>query len=277
MEKMPLGVMLGVGENPVERIKQIQAMGFPTVQMGVPPDDFMSGSKKEELKQALAETGIKVTTVFCGFEGESYADIPTIRRTIGLIPTGTRAQRIAKTKEIADFAADLGVDSISAHIGFVPDDTSDPNYQPVVEAVREICDHCQAKGMQFRLETGQETAEALRRFIEDVDRPNLRVNFDPANMLLYGSGDPIEALEVVGDFVSGVHCKDGKLPTEEGQLGEETPLGQGDVGIEEFVKKLHEIGYDGPLTIEREITGDEQTRDILAARDLLEKIKASLD
>jgi len=112
----------------------------------------------------------------------------------------------------------------------------------------------------------------LSKFIEDVNRLNLGVNFDPANMLLYDADDPIKALDVLGKYVIGVHCKDGKRPERKGELGKEYPLGEGDVGIEKFIDKLKKIGYTGPLTIEREISGEKQIRDILKAKELLQKL-----
>ena len=276
MDPLPLGVMLGVGENPLERLRHVQEMGFPTVQMGVPPPAFQTEEAKAEIRRALAETGIVVTTVFCGFPGESYADIPTVRRTVGLVPKETRPERMRLAEGIAQFAKDIGSPRIAIHIGFVPEDRDDPEYAACVEALQRLADIARARGLQVALETGQETAPTLRQFILDSRRGNVRVNFDPANMILYGSGDPIEALDHVGVWVVGTHCKDGKWPTEQGQLGHETPLGQGDVGIETFVTKLWALGYRGPLTIEREITGEQQTRDILMAKELLEGIRAKV-
>jgi sugar phosphate isomerase/epimerase len=112
--------------------------------------------------------------------------------------------------------------------------------------------------------------------IKDVDRENLGVNFDPANMMMYGSGDPIEALNAVGPYVIGAHAKDGDYPKEKGTLGEEYPLGKGKVGIRRFLGKLKEIGYEGPITIEREISGEQQTRDILEAVKMLEELRTEL-
>jgi sugar phosphate isomerase/epimerase len=119
---------------------------------------------------------------------------------------------------------------------------------------------------------GQETAEELLAFIRAVDRPNLGINFDPANLILYGKDRPIEALESVKDHVVSCHCKDGVWPTEEGQLGSEMPLGQGQVDVPAFVAKLKAIGYAGPLTIERE-AGDDRIGDILRGKALLESLR----
>jgi sugar phosphate isomerase/epimerase len=273
LERMAIGIMLGVGEDPRESLRKAKEIGVDNVQMGVPPDKYLEGEGLEELRSALKEFGIKVTTVFCGFEGESYADIPTVRKTVGFVPRGRRAERIRKAMKISDFAKEIGCDRIAAHVGFIPEDPSDPLYGEVVEAVREVAEYCKENGQLFCLETGQETAQTLLRFIKDVGMDNIRVNFDPANMILYGVGDPIEALELLKDYVVGVHCKDGKWPTEKDKLGHEVPLGEGDVGIERFIEKLKEIGYTGPLTIEREITGEEQKRDMLKAKALLERLR----
>jgi sugar phosphate isomerase/epimerase len=273
LERMAIGIMLGVGEDPRESLRKAKEIGVDNVQMGVPPDKYLEGEGLEELRSALKEFGIKVTTVFCGFEGESYADIPTVRKTVGFVPRERRAERIRKAMKISDFAKGIGCDRIAAHVGFIPEDPSDPLYGEVVEAVREVAEYCKGNGQLFCLETGQETAQTLLRFIKDVGMDNIRVNFDPANMILYGVGDPIEALELLKDYVVGVHCKDGKWPTEKDKLGHEVPLGEGDVGIERFIEKLKEIGYTGPLTIEREITGEEQKRDMLKAKALLERLR----
>src|SRR5690606_5233987 len=133
----------------------------------------------------------------------------------------------------------------------IPHDVSDAGYVEMRDLVRRLCDHCATHEQTFALETGQESAAELKRFIAEVDRPNLKVNFDPANMVMYGSGDPIEALGAVAGSVVTVHCKDGVGPSAPGQLGHETPLGTGEVGMERFVRKLQQIGYQGPLIIER--------------------------
>ena len=273
LERMAVGVMLGVGENPTESIRKVLDVGVNNAQMGRPGDEWLAGEKAAELKKAIDDSGITITTVFCGFDGESYADIPTVRRTVGFVPKDTRAARLAKAKEISDFAKVLGCEVVAAHIGFVPEDASDPDYEDVIDVVREFTDYLAGNGQKLSLETGQETGPCLLRFLKDIGRDNVRVNFDPANMILYGSGDPIEALSLVGEHVIGVHCKDGVGPTEPDQLGTETPLGAGDVGIERFVQTLVDLGYAGPLTIEREITGEQQKADIIAARQLLEQIR----
>ena len=234
---------------------------------------------RKNSSQRLKEMGITITVVFGGFEGESYADIPTTAKTVGLVPRETRAARTQEMKEIADFAKLLKVDTVGLHVGFIPHGASDPGYGEIVDVVRDVCDHCKGNGQRLHLETGQEAAEGLLQFIADVDRDNLCVNFDPANMILYGSGEPVEALGKVGEHVRSVHCKDAKWAAKPGEeWGAEVPLGEGDVGMENFLRKLQELGYDGPLTIEREIPEEpeRQKAEIGQAVALLKDIKAKL-
>ncbi|HEX3000015.1 MAG TPA: sugar phosphate isomerase/epimerase family protein, partial [Armatimonadota bacterium] len=144
-------------------------------------------------------------------------------------------------------------------------------------AAQEVCDYCKKNGQRFHLETGQETPDVMLRFFSDVKRDNLALNFDPANLILYGTGEPIESLRRVGRFVKSVHCKDAKWAANPGkEWGVETPLGQGDVNIPLFLQTLKDLGYDGPLTIEREIAGEQQKKDIAAAVTLLERLRGEL-
>jgi len=276
LEKMAIGVMLGVGEAPEESLQKVLDVGVTSAQMGRPADAWLVPEKAKELKKMIRKSGITITAVFCGFDGESYADIPTVRRTVGFVPKKTRKERLKKAKQIADFAKVLGVKNVAAHIGFVPEDPKDPDYRDIVRTVRKFADYLKKNKQKLTLETGQESGECLLRFIKDILRNNVKVNFDPANMILYGSGDPIEALKLVGKYVAGVHCKDGVPPTKKNQLGTETPLGKGDVGIKRFIQTLHDLGYKGPLTIEREITGPQQKKDIVKARKMLERIRAKV-
>jgi sugar phosphate isomerase/epimerase len=157
----------------------------------------------------------------------------------------------------------------------VTHDFAHPDYAEVRDVTRDICDYCANNGQSFTLETGQEPAKVLQQFIEDVARPNLNINFDPANMILYGTGDPIEALGVLGKQVISVHCKDGDWPPvdQPTALGTEKPLGEGSVNFPAFLSKLKEVGYRGILSIEREgVTGEEKAADIRKAIALLKRL-----
>ena len=259
-----------------DRLRRVAAAGFTTMQLIGLSDEWLAEPMRSDCKRLIADSGIRVTSVAAVYEGESYADVAAVRATVGLLPEATRAARIHETKRCADFANEVGSPNVSSHIGYIPEDRADPTYGSLVAALQGICDYLKRPRMSFCLETGQESAESLRQFIGDVGRDNLMVNFDPANMIAYGTGDPIEALEVLALWVRGVHCKDAVWPKGEGQLGEERPLGEGEVGMERFLAKLKEIGYEGPLTIEREVAWEQQLGDFVRGKKLLDRLKAKL-
>jgi sugar phosphate isomerase/epimerase len=279
VEKWPLGVFASIDAGLGVQLDVAHELGVPTIQLHAPHANTRTPEHARRFLDRLASLNIRLTAVFGGFEGESYADIPTVTRTVGLVPPATRAERTKEMLEIADFARLLGVDVVALHLGFVPHDRQDPLYREVIDVTRRICDHCAGQQQALHLETGQEPADALAQFIGDVERDNLFINFDPANMILYGSGEPIEALEKVGRWVKSVHCKDGKWAARPGQeWGSEVALGEGDVGMERYLRTLDKIGYHGPLTIEREIPQEpeRQKAEIGKALKLLRELKAKI-
>jgi sugar phosphate isomerase/epimerase len=279
MSKWPIGVFTSIDAGLGVKLEVARELGIPTIQMHAPHRETRTAENATKFIAKLNELGITLTCVFGGFEGESYADIPTVEKTVGLVPKATRAERLKEMKEISDFTKLLGCNVVGLHIGFVPHDTSSADYQEVVAVTRELCDHAKANGQAVHLETGQESADNLVQFIEDTKRDNLFINFDPANMILYGTGEPIEALKKVGKYVRSVHCKDATWSNEPGKSwGCEVPLGKGQVGMENYLKTLLEIGYTGPLTIEREIPQEpeRQKSEIGHASQLLADLRAKL-
>ena len=279
MEKWPIGVFTSIDAGLGVKIEVAHELGVPTIQLHAPEKETRTPENAEKFLAQLKELGITLTAVFGGFEGESYADIPTVVDTVGLVPPATRSDRVQEMKEIADFARLLNCDVVALHLGLIPHDNSDPLYQEIVAVTQDLLDHCNANNQALHLETGQETAEGLLQFISDVGRDNLFVNFDPANMILYGTGEPIEALQKVGAFVKSIHCKDGTWSDQPGETwGAEVPLGEGDVGMENYLRTLDELGYTGPLTIEREIPQEpeRQKAEISHAVNLLTDLKAKI-
>ena len=279
MEKWPLGVFASIDAGLGVKLEVAHELGVPTIQLHAPSKATRTADNAKRFLDRLVSMGIRLTAVFGGFDGESYADIPTVTRTVGLVPAETRAARTREMKEIADFARLLNVDVVALHLGFVPHDSADPLYGEVLTVTRGLCDHCRGQGQALHLETGQEPADALLQFISDVERDNLFINFDPANMILYGSGEPIEALEKVGRYVRSVHCKDATWAANPGQeWGAEVALGEGDVGMERYLRTLDKLGYHGPLTIEREIPQDPERQKIEIGRalGLLRDLKAKI-
>lgn len=274
MKPFDIGLMIWANEAEA-KINTIKSLGLGGGQVGILWRDINSAAKRRALAKLLQGSGIEWVTLFAAFEGESYADIAAVRDTVGLVPPNLRAERLELTKKLSDFACEVGIKRFAFHVGCVPENPNDAEYMPIVGMLRRLADHCRFNGQQLCFETGQEPADVLLRLIADVKESNVKVNFDPANMVLYGSGDPIEALGKLAAHVVTVHCKDGKSPTESGKLGQEVPLGQGEVGFERFIAKLREIGYEGPLTIEREITGDQQIADVRQGIELLRRVVAA--
>jgi len=267
MKPLELGATLHVAADPRTSFSSLAALGLTTAQI-FPPYSLDAAATKA----AADENGIEITAVIAHFEGEDYANIPTVSRTVGLVPLATREERTAHFLRLAEFAAVIGVHQVQTHIGFVPEDEADPNYAALVEHTQSICDHLAVENQIFALETGQETAKTLARFLTDVNRANLRLNFDPANMIMYGNDTPLAALELLYPYIQSVHIKDGIWPAQSGQLGAEAPFGEGQVDFPTFLPRLLELGFRGSLTIEREIEGEAQKRDILTAISGVEEI-----
>lgn len=282
----PVGLMLAMqndhSSTPETEFARVRELGFRAVQLLF---DARLGDEigSQRIANTAAQNGVEITTVFCGFSGELYHDVPTIHQTVGLVPTSTRSARIAQTEAISHFAQRLNVSRVAAHIGFIPDDASNENFETLVKIVADICRNLASRGQTFALETGQEKAATLKLFIENVEARgahNLRVNFDPANMILYGNDDPILATPLLLPWIDGVHCKDARWPTEsqktDEMLGEEVAWGEGDVRADEWLKLLWKNNFRGPFTIEREVPRDQQTRDIVAAKAKIEATLARL-
>ena len=279
MDSWPIGVFASVDAGLGVAWDVIAELKVPTIQLHAPNPENRNEQAAETFRAQLDEMGVRCTAVFGGFEGESYADIPTVVRSVGLVPKETRESRLQEMLQISDFANWLGCDTVALHLGFIPHDPEAEGYSDIVDVTRQLCDHCQSHGQFLHLETGQETAEGLLEFIKQVDRANLKINFDPANMILYGTGKPIETLRKVGHHVRSIHCKDGTWSDQPGETwGAEVALGEGDVGMEEYLSTLKEIGYEGPLTIEREIPQDpeRQKAEIGQAIDLLTELRAKV-
>ncbi|MBM3279032.1 MAG: sugar phosphate isomerase/epimerase [Candidatus Handelsmanbacteria bacterium] len=276
MKKWATGIFTSIRGGLGAGLDSVRSLGVSTVQLHAPAANYRTPERTAQMKDQFKQAGIEVTVVFAGFEDDEYTTVERVVQTVGLVPKDRRERRLKEVLEISDFARNLGVEAIGMHLGFVPPDDQDPEFRAVVEVTRKVCDHCAGNRQNFHLETGQETAQGLLHFIEAVGRPNLAVNFDPANMILYGAGNPLQALDLVGKYVKSVHCKDASYTRKPGQPWyEDAPLGQGDVGIEAFLRKLNALGYEGALTIEREYSPD-QAGDLKAALSLLESLRAKV-
>ena len=272
MSKLKLGVIASLPHGPEEELKKAHELGLPTCQAVCWNRELFTEDMAERLIAASHKYDVEVTTIWTGYSGPAVWNFIEGPVTIGLVPPEYRAERVASLKQGADFAKRVGVPSITTHVGFIPESPNNPLYAGVVEALREVVTHCKTLGVTFCFETGQETPTTLLRVIEDLGGENLGINLDPANLLMYGKANPVDALDVFGQYVVGVHAKDGEYPTNGRNLGVEKPLGEGRVNFPVLIPKLKALGYTGALTIEREISGPKQIEDIKHAIAILSEL-----
>ena len=172
----------------------------------------------------------------------------------------------------SDFAKLAGIPAVQSHCGFIPENPNDPVYKATVEAMRDVATHCKRNKQNFRYETGQETPITLIRAIRDAGVDNQGINFDLANLVMYGKANPVDAIELIAPYVQGIHAKDGMWPTNPRDLGEEVPIGKGKVDFPRLIARLKELNYGGAVTIEREVSGPDQIRDVREAKKYLEQL-----
>jgi sugar phosphate isomerase/epimerase len=269
MTTLKLGIIARLEKGAHEEFKKARDLNLSTCQLVCWDETLFTREIADTVIAASEKHDVEITTVWAGYPGPrvwNFIEGPT---TIGLVPTEYREERVAALKAGADFAAWIGAPSITTHAGFIPETPSNPLYPALLAALRKVVGHCGTLGLDFCFETGQETPTTLLRVIEDLGTDNLGINLDPANLLMYGKANPVDALDVFGQFVVGVHAKDGEYPSNGRELGPEKPLGEGRVDFPTLVPKLKSLGYTGALTIEREISGPQQIADIQRAIDLL--------
>jgi L-ribulose-5-phosphate 3-epimerase len=266
---MQLGVIAPLAHGPEQELKKAHDFGLPTCQVVCWQPELFTEAMAERVIAASERYQVEVTTIWAGYPGPAVWNFIEGPTTIGLVPERYRAERVAALVQGAQFAAWVGAPSVTTHVGFIPENPSNPLYGGVLDALREVVAACREQGLTFAFETGQETPVTLLRVIEDLGIEGLGINLDPANLLMYGKANPFDALDVFGEFVVGVHAKDGEYPTNGRELGVEKPLGEGRVGFPRLVAKLKTLGYSGALTIEREISGPKQIKDIQHAITIL--------
>ena len=266
---MRLGLIIAIGRDPEAAMAKVGELGLPTSQVFV--DEF-EVDLVSRLRQALEKHQIEATSLVVGGPGKEVWDFYQGPLTIGLVPRETRAARIAHIKKASDFAKQCGVPAVQTHCGFIPENPNDPVYKETVAAMREVAAYCKNNGQNFRYETGQETPITLVRAIQDVGLDNQGVNFDLANLILYGKSNPVDAIELLAPYVQGIHAKDGLFPTNPKELGKEVPIGKGKVDFPRIIERLKQLNYRGAVTIEREISGPQQLEDVRDAKAYLEKL-----
>ena len=276
-----VGTMVGynVGVDLVDKLNKCKEIGITSCQINIwNTSIFTSDEHAKIVKDAIAETGMTVSSLWAGWSGPCEWNFTAGPDTIGLVPVAYRNIRLNEMKNASDFAEKIGVTQVVTHVGFIPENSSDPEFNGLVVALRHLCRYMKAKGQYFLFETGQETPTTLLRTIQAIGTDNVGINLDTANVILYGRGNPVDALDVFGKYVMDTHIKDGFFPTDGMYLGRECRAGDGKANIPTVVKKLlTEYNYEGPFTIEREISGDQQTVDIIHAKKLIEDAMAEVN
>jgi len=270
---MALGLLVKPSRGPEVVFSRVKELGFSTCFLSL--DDYIgkfNQSLAQELQGLLHKYEVTPTAAEVVGPGPLKWNFTEGPSTIGVVPRATRAARIDALKQTSDFAKLLGIPCVQTHCGFIPENPGDPLYEEAVLAIRELAQYCAGNGQSFLMETGQETPTTLLRAIKDVDKPNLGVGLDTANLILYGKANPIDAVDIIGPYVRSVHAKDGRWPTDPSKLGEEVVIGKGLVDFSKVFTKLHKLGYTGAITIERETSGPQQIEDVRQEKIYLERI-----
>lgn len=271
---MKVGVCIQFGsmDEMSKKFKSLVDNGFDNFQLICWDMTLFTEENAKEINALCEEYGVTISAFWCGWEGPTAWNFTEGPKTLGLIPLEWRETRIKNLCAGSDFAKLLGVKNVVTHMGFIYEDMNHPDFEPFCAAVKRVAEYCKSNGQNLLFETGQETPVAMLRCFERVGTDNLGVNLDTANLILYGKANPVDSLDVFGKYVKNLHAKDGTYPTNGSSLGSETAIGQGKVDFRGVISGLHALGYDGYITIEREISGEQQTKDILAARDYLNAI-----
>src|SRR5438876_5842817 len=242
-QPLGLGLILGVGRDPNDAIAKVHDLGLPTCQAFVDEiDSVLTG----RLRQAVDKYQIEGTSLVVRGPGKDVWDFYEGPLTIGLVPHETRETRIAHIKKASDFAKQCGIDAVQTHCGFIPENPNDPVYKETIAAMREVAGYCKRNGQNFRYETGQETPITLVRAMQDVGLDNQGLNFDLANLILYGKANPVDAIELLGPYVQGIHAKDGLWPTGPRKLGVRLKI---DVLRTDPMREVIHIGLSGTVGV----------------------------
>lgn len=275
---MKIGVCVNFNEIEAmsKKFKNLKLEGFDNCQLISWKPELWTDDNLEIIKKLIKENGITISAFWCGWEGPCVWNFYDGQITLGLVPPEYRTMRIKNLCDGADFAHKLGVKNVVSHMGFIPENPNDPQFAPFCVAVRQVAEHLKKNNQNLLFETGQETPVTMLRCFEKVCMDNLGVNLDTANVILYGKANPVDALDVFGKYVMNIHAKDGLYPTNGHDLGSEVRIGDGKVDFKALFKKLHELGYDSYVTIEREIEGEQQISDIRHAKKYLGDIIAEV-
>lgn len=264
-----LGIITGIGNDPDAAMAKVHSLEMATCQIDA---GHLDDNLIQQLHAATEKYGITVTALGTDGPGPYIYNFYDGPLTLGIIPRTYRAQRVEKLKKFSDYAKQLNIPAIRIHAGFIPEDPNDHLYREAVETLHEVIGYCKQNGQDFLYETGTETPITMLRAIEDVGLDNQGVNLDTANLILYDKANPVDALDILGPYVKNTHAKDGLYPTNPHDLGKEVAIPHGKVDFPAIIKRLKALNYQGPITIEREISGPQQIEDVKRERDYLIKV-----
>jgi sugar phosphate isomerase/epimerase len=235
--------------DPAEACAAVQALGFRVVQIGKLPDSFYTPAGTDDLARLLRRHELSAASLCIVFDGERYTDVETVRRTVGFLPEESLAARLLYARRCVEAAAALGIPLVTFHMGMLPTAVEDAGYQRLLGAVDEVATHAARHGVTIGLETGQETSAALLAFLGRCAVP-VKVNFDGANFVAYGTDEPLAALEALYPLTAGVHVKDHLPPAAPGAIGRSCALGLGAARVDETIQRLLGAGWTRPLILE---------------------------
>jgi sugar phosphate isomerase/epimerase len=268
-------ILLGVisaANNPEEDLKVVRDLGFPTCQLSI---NSYSPELAVRLSASLEKYRLKPTSLICMGPGIYKWNLTEGPSTIGLVPRENRAARVERLKQGTDFCKEAGIPAVHAHFGFIPEDPKDILYIEFIETMKPIGEYALKQGINIYFETGQETPVTLLRAIQDIGTGNLFVNYDTANLVMYGKANPLDGLKVIGKYVKALHAKDGTYPVNPYELGKEVPIPTGEVNFPAVISYLKKLDFNGSIIIECELAG-RNNEYILKTKEYLEKIISSL-
>ncbi len=250
-----LGLLIKITDQKgiVPLLERVKSFGFKTCQISTYVPELYTQETADIINDFCATHELRVTMLWAGWPGKHEWNFSGGPDSVGLVPLRFREERCSIMKKASDFAKLIHVDRISTHAGFIPENAKDPLYAELIKDLKDVASYCKENKQFFCFETGQETPVTLLRTIQDIGTDNLGVNLDPANLVMYGKGSPVDSLLVFGSYLKGVHVKDGKYPTDGKELGIETAIGEGHVNMPVLLTKLKELNYTDPLTIEIEL------------------------
>lgn len=270
---MKIGTLINISSTETidEKFSTVNGFGLASCQVCIWNQTLYTQEVADAIIAASKKYEVEISTFWAGWSGPASWNFYEGQYDLGLVPDEYRIRRFEDLMRAAEFAKKLGVKNMATHVGFMPENPADERYIKTIYVLKVLCQKLKNYGINFLFETGQETPVTLLRAIEDIGTGNIGINLDTGNLILYGKASPVDALDMIGKYVMDLHIKDGLYPTDGKNLGKEVPAGEGKVNFPVFLPKLKALGYDGSITIEREITGEKQREDILNAKRIIEK------